>query len=151
MRKFHELLKSLKTHLYLKLKIVTTIIKIPSNFAGKFYRDIKTLYEALPVNPFMLKNKMMCKINDPCTDLPKDTFVTLSEIIEEGEKQFRSLIHQRLLYQKVLYHKNNFNPWHPRQTQFEKHHPPSSSVIGKYILLLSTGKSYQEPYLNLRN
>ena len=37
----------------------------------------------------MLKNEMICKINDPSTDLPKDTYVTMSAMIEEGEKQFK--------------------------------------------------------------
>ena len=48
-----------------------------SSFAGKFYKDIKMLYEALPVDPPTLKNEMICKINDPPTDLPKDTYVTM--------------------------------------------------------------------------
>ena len=104
-------------------------------FAGKFYRDIKTLYEALPVNLFMLKNEMICKINYPSTDLPKDTYVTISGIIEEGEKQFKSFINERLLYQKVSLcpgiRKNNFDSWHPRQTQLEKYRSLSSSVIKK--------------------
>ena len=106
-----------------------------SSFAGKFYRDIKTLYEALPVNPSKLKNKMICKINDPSTDLPKDTYVTMSAMIKEGDKQFKSFIHERLLYQKESLcsgiHKNNFDPSHPRQTQLEKYHPLSSSVMKK--------------------
>ena len=83
----------------------------------------------------MLKNKMICKINDPSTDLPKDTYVTMSAMIKEGEKQFKSFIHDRLLYQKKSLcsgiHKNNFDPWHPRQTQLEKYHPLSSSVMKK--------------------
>ena len=83
----------------------------------------------------MLKNKMVCKINDPSTDLSKDTYVTMSARIEEGEKQFKSFINERLLYQKVSLcsriHKNNFDPWHPRQMQLEKYHPLSSSVIKK--------------------
>ena len=62
-----------------------------SSFAGKLYRYIKTLYEALPVNPFLPKNEMILKINDPSTDLPKDTYATMSAMIEEGEKQFKSL------------------------------------------------------------
>ena len=106
-----------------------------SSFAGKFYRDIKTLYEAFPVNPFMLKNKMICKINDPSTDLLEDTYVTMSAMIEEGKKQFKSFINERLLYQKVSLcsgiHKNNFDPCNPRQTQLEKYHPLSSSFIKK--------------------
>ena len=83
----------------------------------------------------MLKNKMVCKINDPSTDLSKDTYVTMSATIEEGEKQFKSFINERLLYQKVSLcsgiHENNFDPWYPRQTQLEKYRPLSSSVIKK--------------------
>ena len=83
----------------------------------------------------MLKNEMICKINDPSTGLPKDTYVSMSAMIEEGEKQFKSFINERHLYQKVSLctgiHKNNFDPWHPRQTQLEKYCPPSSSVIKK--------------------
>ena len=72
-----------------------------SSFAGTFYRDIKILYEALPVNPFMCKNEMICKINGLSTDLAKDIYVTISAMIEEGEKQFKSFINEELLYQKV--------------------------------------------------
>ena len=49
----------------------------------------------------MLKNEIICKINDPSTDLLKDTYVTMLAMTEEGEKQFKSFIHKRLLYQKV--------------------------------------------------
>ena len=93
-----------------------------SSFAGKFYRGIKTLYEALPVNPLMLKNEMICNINDPYTDLPKDTSVTLSVMIEEGEEQSKSFTNEKLLYHKVSLCSgihNNLDPWHPRQTQLE--------------------------------
>ena len=72
-----------------------------SSFAGTFYRDIKILYEALPVNPVMCKNEMICKINGLSTDLAKDIYVTISAMIEEGEKQFKSFINEGLLYQKV--------------------------------------------------
>ena len=44
----------------------------------------------------MLENKMICKISDLSTNLPKDTNVTMSSMIEEGEKQFKSFIHERL-------------------------------------------------------
>ena len=83
----------------------------------------------------MLKNKMICKINDLSTDLPKDIYVSMSAMIEEGEKPFKSSINERRLYQKVSLctgiHKNNFDPWHPRQTQLEKYCPLSSSFIKK--------------------
>ena len=127
--------------------------KDSSSFARKFYREKKTLYEALPVIPFMFKNKMICKINNPSTDLPKDTYVTMSAMIKEDEKQFKSFINERLLYQKMSLssgiHKNNFDPWHPRQTQLEKYCPLSSAVIKKIYSAISTGKTYQEPYLHL--
>ena len=32
---------------------------------------------------------MIWKINDLSTDLPKDTYVAMSAMIEEGEKQFK--------------------------------------------------------------
>ena len=41
-----------------------------SSFTGKFYKDRKALYQILPVNSFMLKNELICKVNDPSTDLP---------------------------------------------------------------------------------
>ena len=44
-------------------------------------------------------------------------------------------MHERLLYQKLslcsVIHKNNIDPWHPRQTQLEKYRPLYSSVIEK--------------------
>ena len=44
-------------------------------------------------------------------------------------------MHKRLLYQKLslssVIHKNNIDPWHPRQTQLEKYRPLYSSVIEK--------------------
>ena len=44
-------------------------------------------------------------------------------------------MHERLLYQKLSLcseiHKNNFDPWHPRQTQLEKYRPLCSSIIEK--------------------
>ena len=73
-----------------------------SSFAGKFYSDIKT-YEALPVNLFMLKNKMICKISDLSTDLPKDTYVTMSAMTKEGKKQFKSFINERFCTKKCRY------------------------------------------------
>ena len=61
----------------------------------------------------MIKNEMICQINDPSTGLRKDTYVTMSEMIE-GEKQFKSFMQERLLYQQVSscsgIHKNNFDP-----------------------------------------
>ena len=78
---------------------------------------------------------MICKINDPSSDLPKDAYVTMSAMIEEGGKQFRSFIQERLLYQNVSLcsgmHKNNFDPWHLKQAQSEKYRPLSSSIIKK--------------------
>ena len=50
----------------------------------------------------MCKNEMICKINGLSTDLAKDIYVTISAMIEEGEKQFKSFINEGLLYQKVL-------------------------------------------------
>ena len=100
------------------------------SFSFKFYSDIKALYEALPLNPFMVEDDMIFRINDPSAVLPNETFVTMSAIIEDGETQFRSFIQDRLLYQKVSIcspiHKNNFNLWQSRQTQLEKHRPLSS-------------------------
>ena len=85
------------------------------SFGFKFYSDIKTLYEALPVNPFMVEDDMIFRINDPSAVLPNETFVTMSAIIQDGEKQFRSFIQNRLLYQKVSVcspiHKKNFDLW----------------------------------------
>ena len=68
-----------------------------SSFADKLYKPIKLLYEALPVNPFSLKNKMICKINNLSTDLPKDTYITMSAMIVKGKKQFKLFIRRRLL------------------------------------------------------
>ena len=65
-------------------------------------KTLKTLYEALPVNPFMLEKQIVCKSNDLCTDLWKNTYVTMSAMIEEREKQFQSFKHNILLYQKEL-------------------------------------------------
>ena len=56
------------------------------------------LYKALAGDPPTLENETICTINDPPTDLPKDTYVTMSAIIKEGEKQFKSFTHERLLY-----------------------------------------------------
>ena len=85
------------------------------SFSLKFYSDIKPLYEALPVNPFMAEDDMIFRINDPSAGLPNETFLTMSAIIEDGEKQFGSFIQDRLLYQKVSIcspiHKNNFDLW----------------------------------------
>ena len=67
------------------------------SFSFKFYSDIKTLYEALPVNPFMVEDDIIFRINDPSAVLPNETFVTMPAIIEDGEKQFRSFIQDRLL------------------------------------------------------
>ena len=73
------------------------------------------LYEALPVNPFMVEDDMIFSINDPSAVLPNETFVTMSAITEDGQKQIRSFIQDRLLYQKVSIcspiHKNNFDLW----------------------------------------
>ena len=82
MKKFHELLKLEETFI-LQTENINSHYKDPSSFGGKFYSDIKTLYEALPVNPLMLKNEMICKINDPSTDLPKDLYATMSAIVKE--------------------------------------------------------------------
>ena len=114
------------------------------SFSFKFYSDIKTLYEAIPVNPFVVEDDMIFRINDPSAVLLNKTFVTMPVIIEDGEKQFRSFIQDRLLYQKVSIcspiHKNNFNLWQSRQTQLEKHRALSSLTIRKYVLLLNTDK-----------
>ena len=63
----------------------------------------------------MVEDDMIFRINDPLPVLPNETFVTMSAIIEDGEKQSRSFIQDRLLLQKVPIcspiHKNNFNLW----------------------------------------
>ena len=63
-----------------------------SSFADNLYKPIKLLYEALPLNPFSLKNKMICKINNLSTGLPKDTYITMSAMIVKGKKQFKLFI-----------------------------------------------------------
>ena len=69
-QKFHELLWILKK---LQIENSNSHHEDSSNFAGKLYKHIKKLPEALPVNPFLFENEMICKINDSFTDLPKDT------------------------------------------------------------------------------
>ena len=87
------------------------------------------------MNPFMVEDDMIFSINDPSAVLPNETFVTMSAITEDGQKQIRSFIQDRLLYQKVSIfspiHKNNFDLWQSRQTQLEKHRPLSSLTIKK--------------------
>ena len=68
-----------------------------SSFAHNLYKPIKLLYEALLVNPFSLKNKMICKIHNLSTDLSKDTYITMSAMILEGKKQYKLFICRRLL------------------------------------------------------
>ena len=83
----------------------------------------------------MLESEMIWKINDPSTDLPKATYVNMSAMIEKGEKKSKSFMHETLLYQKLSLcsgiHENNFDPWHPRETQLEKHYPLYYSIIKK--------------------
>ena len=93
------------------------------------------LYEALIANPFMGENNMIFRINDPSAVLPNETFVIMPAIIEDGEKQFRSFIQDRPMYQKVSIcspiYKNNFDLWQSRQTQLEKRRPLSFLTIKK--------------------
>ena len=104
-----------------------------ASFQETFARDVKTLCNGMPVNPFQL-NKLT-KINNSTVSVPDIAFMTVKEMEDKGEEQFNAFLYDRLIYQKVsicaTIPKNKINIWNITQPDAEKPYVPSNSVINK--------------------